>query len=137
MAGSNIINQLDEWYAQFVYGPLHRFAFAANAGMTGTQVELLLRQYGIRIWGREMHDPTERAFKVRRSQAVWAEYLLCRSGVPLLTPLLDARNAAYQAQHAAADAMPVPWSKSGIGAHSFVDRAVDLVAWLAGDRPSR
>lgn len=122
-----IINPLDGLWGRTHHGPMHRFAFAAGTGVTGNQVEKLLRTYGIRIWGREMSNPDERAFLVKRSQAVWAEYVMCRAGIPLIGPLLDQRNAVYAAEHIQ-DAMPEPWDRRGIRPTSLVDRAID---WLA------
>jgi hypothetical protein len=124
-----IVNPVDGLYARVVHGSMHRFSFATGAGVSGHQVEKMLRTYGIRIWGREMENPEERAFLVKQSQAKWAEYLLCRAGVPLTCPLLDPRNAQYAWDHAG-QPMPEPWDKKGIGAHSLVDRVVDLLARL-------
>ena len=126
-----IINPLDGLWGRATHGPMHRFSFATGAGVTGGAVEKLLRTYGIRIWGREMDDPDERAFLVKRSQAVWAEYLLCRAGVPLTCPLLDPRNAMYAVDHIG-DPMPEPWDRKGIGAHSLVDHVVDWLGGLGG-----
>lgn len=124
-----IVHPLDGLWARWQNGPMHRFSFATGAGVTGHDVEKLLRTYGIRIWGRETKDPEERAFLVKRAQAIWAEYLLCRAGVPLTCPLLDPRNAQHAWDHAG-HAMPEPWDKQGIGAHSFVDHVVDFLAHL-------
>jgi hypothetical protein len=106
---------------------MHRFTFATGAGVTGHDVEKLLRTYGVRIWGREMSNPEERAFLVKGSQAVWAEYLMCRAGVPLTGALLDPRNATYAVEHIQDD-MPEPWDRGGIRPTSLVDKAID---WLA------
>lgn len=127
----DFINPLDRWYGRLIYGPMHRFSFLVAGDFTGAQVEMLLRQYGIRIWGRDIHDPEELAFLVKRSQAVWAEYILCRAGVPLTGKLLDPRNAQYRQQHAPGS-MPTPWSERGIGPHSFVDHVVDWLNRLLG-----
>jgi hypothetical protein len=91
---------------------------------------MLLRQYGIRIWGREISDEEELAFLVKTKQAVWAEYILCRAGVPLTSKLLDPRNEQYRLRHPPG-AMPKPWTERGIGPYSFVDHVVDwLYRWL-------
>lgn len=122
----DIIDPLDGWFGRLQHGPMHRFTFAADGSFRGVEVEHLLRQYGVRIWGREMLDEEERAFLVKRSQAVWAEYILCRAGVPLTCELLDARNASYHLRHPE-NSMPDPWDANGIGPHSLVDHVVD---WL-------
>ncbi|MCB0045047.1 MAG: hypothetical protein KDD92_06440 [Caldilineaceae bacterium] len=126
LSSLDIINPLDGIFGRILHGPMHRFTFTADPGRSGLDVEMMLRQYGIRVWGREMDDSLDRALLVKRSQAVWAEYLLCRAGVSLTCPLLDPRNEHYRLQHARGT-MPVPWTEDGIGAHSFVDRIVDLI----------
>jgi hypothetical protein len=90
-----------------------------------------MRQYGIRIFGRLTNDPEVLGFKVKRSQAVWAEYLLLRAGVPLVAPLLDPRNLEYQRLHTPGE-MPSPWQENGIGPHSFIDHIVDWLDALLG-----
>lgn len=68
----------------------------------GMDAEHLMRRYGIPVVGR--HIPSrgtpgvEVGFDVPAHQAAWAEYLLCRAGWNLITPLLDAGNAAVLAQ---------------------------------------
>jgi hypothetical protein len=112
---------------------MHRFTFRADGGFVGIEVEHLLRQYGIRVWGREMDDPDERALLVKQSQAVWAEYILCRAGVPLTCALLDPRNRVYQQRHAPRS-MPIPWTEKGIGPSSLIDHVVDWIDRLTGGR---
>ncbi|MBX3012630.1 MAG: hypothetical protein KF832_14030 [Caldilineaceae bacterium] len=126
-----LIHPLDGLIGKWLHGPMHRFCFARGMGFTGTEVEMLLRQYGIRIWGREIEDDDEIAFHVKQCQAVWAEYILCRAGVPLTGKLLDPRNEQYRERHAAG-AMPTPWSPRGIGPHSLVDHVVDWLNRLLG-----
>ncbi len=126
----DLIHPIDGLFGRWLHGPMHRFAFARGAGFTGVEVEHLLRRYGIRVWGREIEDDDEIAFLVKERQAVWAEYILCRAGVPLTGNLLDPRNEQYRYRHAP-QSMPTPWSKEGIGPHSFVDHVVDwLNRWL-------
>lgn len=127
----DMINPLDGLWGQMRHGPMHRFTFRADEPYSGVEIEKTLRRYGIRVWGREMDDPTERALLVKQSQAIWAEYLLCRAGVPLTCPLLDSRNLTCLNQHAAGS-MPTPWTVGGIGAHSFVDHVVDWLDRLVG-----
>ena len=125
------INPLDGLLGRLVHGPMHRFTFSTQSDFASAEIEMLMRQYGIRIWGREMRDEDEHAFLVKRRQAVWAEYLLCRAGVPLTGPLLDPRNAQYVQRHERGS-LPDPWQARGIGAHSFVDHAVDWINRLVG-----
>lgn len=126
MVFPDLINWLDGVTGQLIHGQLHRFTFSTATGFTGVDVERLLRQYGIRIWGRAISTEEELAFFVKVKQAIWAEYLLCRAGVPLTSQLLDPRNAHYRQSHALGS-MPTPWSERGIGLHSFVDRTVDWI----------
>jgi hypothetical protein len=123
----DLIDAVDGWIGRLSHGSMHRFTVSTQGDFTGMEVELMLRQYGMRIWGREFDQADEFAFLVKRSQAVWAEYILCRAGVPLTSPLLDARNAAYRRE-----TMPQPWTKQGIGPHTFVDHVVDWLNRLLG-----
>jgi len=127
----DLIDPIDAWIGRLTHGPMHRFTFSTAGEFSGVEVEMLLRRYGIRIWGRELDQPDELAFLVKRRQAIWAEYILCRAGVPLTCPLLDARNAQYRQQHAQGS-MPTPWDQQGIGPHTFVDHVVDWLNRLLG-----
>lgn len=125
------IDPIDGWLGQLLHGSMHRFHFLRQGDFTGVQVELLLRQYGVRIWGREFDDPEEFTFLVKQKQAIWAEYVMCRAGVPLTGELLDPRNDTYRQRHAP-NTMPRPWSVQGIGPHTFVDHVVDWLNRLLG-----
>ena len=125
----DLINPLDALFGKLRHGPLFRISYERDAGYTGAQVEYMLRQYGIRVWGREVDHADEIAIQVKRSQALWAEYILCRAGIPLTYELLDPRNADYYNQHTSRT-MPTPWTEKGIGPHSFVDHVVDLLVKL-------
>jgi len=78
----DILSPIDEFMARLQYGKMHRFYYYTTSAYNGYRVEKLLRRYGIRVWGRRIQGDT-RSFIVKRKQAVWAEYLLCRAGVPL------------------------------------------------------
>lgn len=84
------INWLDGLFGQLLHGPMHRFTFSRQGDFTGVDVERMLQQYGVRVWGREA-DKEEIGLLVKESQAIWAEYLLCRAGVPLTCSLQRAR----------------------------------------------
>lgn len=122
------VNVIEGMLAGSMHGPMHEFRFSRGGGFTGIQAERLMRQYGIRVFGRLTNNPEQVGFKVKQSQAIWAEYLLLRAGVPLVTPLLDPRNRDYQRRHTAGE-MPTPWQEEGIRAHSIIDHLVD---WLDG-----
>jgi hypothetical protein len=127
--GPDIVDWIDGLVGRLLHGPMHRFSFSRRTGFTGSDVEHLLRQYGVRVWEREMDDPEELALHVKRTQAVWAEYLLCRAGVPLTCKLLDPRNAQWAAQH---ETLPTPWTEKGVGPHTVIDHLVDWLDRLAG-----
>src|SRR5262245_45501006 len=100
----------------------HHFTWPLGMGRSGAEIEYLLRCYGIRATCREMGH--QMGLSVRDSQAVWAEHILCKAGVPLTSPLLDPRNAIY-AQHSGAT-MPTPWGAT-VGPGDMVGRLVDVI----------
>jgi hypothetical protein len=51
----------------------------------GIDVERLLKRHGIKIWDRGIASQSALYFCVKRRQVGWAEYLLARAGVPLLS----------------------------------------------------
>lgn len=131
MSYIDLITPIDTLIGAARHGKLHQFTFVTTSSFPGTyKVEKILRRYGIRIWGRKMAK-NQRSFLVKQSQAIWAEYILCRAGVPLISPLLDPRNVIYPAQHPGAS-MPTPWTEKGIPATSFVDHLCDWLAKLFG-----
>jgi hypothetical protein len=77
----------------------------------GMDAEHLMRRYGIPVTARHIPGRSvpgvEVGFAVPRHQAVWAEYLLCRAGWRVVTPLLDARHAALF-EHAQANGATRP-----------------------------
>lgn len=126
----DLIDPIDAFIGKLIHGPMHRFVIHRAGDFSGAEVEMLLRRYGIRIWGREANDK-ELALLVKQSQAVWAEYILCRAGVPLTNQLLDPRNAGYRERHDPGT-MPVPWDERGVGPHSLVDHVVDWMVRVFG-----
>ncbi len=122
----DIISPIEEIFARLQHGRMHRFYYYRTSAYNGYRVEKLLRRYGIRVWGRQINGDRQ-SFVVKQKQAVWAEYVLCRAGVPLACELLDQRNAEYPDQHPV-DSMPIPWTERGIPAISFIDHFGE---WLA------
>jgi hypothetical protein len=61
---------------------------------SGIQIERLLKRHGVVIWDRGFVGENL-YFRVKRRQVVWAEYLLLRAGVPVVSPLVDPRNLKY------------------------------------------
>jgi hypothetical protein len=108
---------------------MHRFTFYATSGFNGYKVEKLLRRYGVRVWGRKIVEGSMRSFIVRERQAVWAEYVMCRAGVPLAGELLDPRNGEYPDRHPDSS-MPEPWTAKGIPAISLIDHLGEFLAGL-------
>lgn len=127
----DVLRMLDTWYGKARHGPMHLFVFSTETGLSGRDVEYMLRRYGIRIWDRKRPEPRTRSFLVNVRQAVWAEYLMCRAGVPLLSPILDERNLEYMNAHEPGT-MPTPWSK-GIGAKGIMDVIADVADVLSGN----
>lgn len=123
----DILSPIDELLARTQYGRMHRFTFCPTSEFNAYRVEKLLRRYGVRVWGRKIVDGSMRSFVVKERQAVWAEYVMCRAGVPLVDELLDPRNAQYPERHPEAS-MPTPWTERGIPAISFIDHLGDLLA---------
>ena len=121
----DVLSPIDTFIGTLRYGEMHRFTFQPSIGHTPLNVERLLRQYGIRVWGRKIVG-TNRSFLVRRTQALWAEYVMCRAGVELVGPLLDERNSIYPSNHPVTS-MPRPWTEGGIGPISFIDH---IGEWL-------
>jgi hypothetical protein len=74
-----------------------------NAGWTGVEVERLLAGYGVRIFDRAFTGDTL-CFRVTERQHEWADYLLRRAGVPVVTPPAGESNAH-------AGTIPAPWSR--------------------------
>lgn len=126
----NLISLVDAAYGTARYGRMHRIRYFITSAFNGYDVEKILRRYGVRVWGRERDDVT-RSLLVKQNQAEWAEYVLCRAGVPLAGELLNPRNADYADMHADSP-MPAPWSQNGIGAISAVDHLVDWMAKIVG-----
>jgi hypothetical protein len=67
-----------------VNGPSHVFAIPEQAGWSGADIERLLARYGISIWGRMVINGCL-VFSVRQAQARWAEYVLQRAGLPIVS----------------------------------------------------
>jgi hypothetical protein len=52
---------------------------------SGLEVEKLLARHGVKVFDRGMATSDTLYFRVKRRQLGWAEYLLARAGVPILT----------------------------------------------------
>ena len=86
-----------------------RFYVAREGEFSGWEVEQLLKQYGVVIWGRGF-DSEHIYFSVKPEQANWAEYLLKRKGVAVTTAPYKPLNDLYPQRHPEGS-MPTPWSE--------------------------
>ena len=67
----------------------------AQQNAVGMDAEHLLRRYGVPVRSRYVADDrTEAGCDVPERQAAWAEYLLCRAGWAVTSPLVDANHQA-------------------------------------------
>ncbi|MCB0126131.1 MAG: hypothetical protein KDE58_27930 [Caldilineaceae bacterium] len=86
------------------------------------EVEAMLNLYGIAVYWRT-YDAKHRYFRVKKRQAVWAEYLMLHAGVELQGPLLNPQNARHLAEHPSGW-MPKPWSASQAGQECVTHREI-------------
>jgi hypothetical protein len=66
-------------------GPSHTFLVPDDCGWSGRQIERLLKQHGVKLWGRMIVRRTI-IFTVRIAQARWAEQLLRQESIPVVSP---------------------------------------------------
>jgi hypothetical protein len=125
----DVVNSLDGIFGEIRHGGMHRFRFSSEHGHSGIQVERILRRYGIRVWGREVTVTGDIGFLVKKRQAVWAEYLLLRAGVPLTVPLIEEQNREYASRHTDSQ-MPTPWSVKGLPLSGLMDTFFESIARL-------
>lgn len=101
----------------------------------GMDAEHLMRRYGIPVASRHIPRPSrpgaEVGFDVPARQAVWAEYLLCRAGWNLITPLLDERHRILL-NRAIADGATRPVGGGRIRRQGFVASYFGIMDELVG-----
>lgn len=68
------------------------FFIGMDSRWAGAEVERLLDQYGIQMWGQGFHGD-EFYFRVRRDKAGWAQHVMSQAGVPLQHGLIAERSA--------------------------------------------
>ncbi len=116
-----------------------RIRFIATPEWRGIDVENLLKKFHIPIGDRNfdvVEDENGRRvilhFLVPRRQAVWADYILRRAGVPVVTPALHKSNeTAYERW----EGVPVPaWADRGRGPQGLSDT---MVAWARSYRRTK
>jgi hypothetical protein len=64
----------------------------------GIDIERLLRRHGVKVWDRGIAGE-DLYFCVKRRQVRWAEYLLLRAGVPVMSALKEPRNRQWTARY--------------------------------------
>jgi hypothetical protein len=69
------------------------FFVPLRSGWNGADIARLLKRHGVRMWGYGFANG-ELFFRVRRSQAAWAQYVLLREGVPLQHRLFSGKTAS-------------------------------------------
>lgn len=116
-------------------GNMHQFIWPLD-DRAGMDAEALLEKYGIRVVYRHvpksLRDGEPVGLCVPNHQAKWAEYILCRAGYPLLTPLLDERNrAVYEKAFQSGASRPTGGSRKP-KRHGLRDRLWHLSDDLAG-----
>lgn len=95
---------VDDLICALRFGAGVRFRWTAGGAWYGARVEMLLRRYGIRVYGRQYasKDDPHLSVTVRRQQAQWAAYVLRQAGVPVVSP-------AWATQPARHGRMPRAW----------------------------
>lgn len=63
------------------------FFVPLDSSWSGADIQQLLSDHGVEMWGQDFAN-SELFFRVRKSKAAWAQYLLLREGVPLRHRLL-------------------------------------------------
>jgi hypothetical protein len=86
--------RVDEIFRAMKGEKSHRFAIDRWCGWAGQEIEDMLAENGIRIWGRAFDDD-HLFFRVRVQQARWAEYLMARENLPMKSKPVDERNLTH------------------------------------------
>jgi hypothetical protein len=89
-----------------------RFHVPRNCGWSGIEMERLLRRHGVMIWDRGF-TPDCLTFCVKLRQANWAEYLLRRRGIPVVSRPFNSLNGEYARRHAPGSEPPTRGRRSG------------------------
>ena len=99
---TDLINEIDKLIGRQMAGPTVQIEWPTASGVSGMWVENLLRQFGVRTWGRHIPyayhpipflakvDVSEGAcygITVSRKQFVWAYEVMLTHGVPILAPM--------------------------------------------------
>lgn len=126
----NPYNILDGLGGRLQKGSMKRIAWVRNGSANLVFIEqALMSKYGIRVWGRDLSNDKVRSFLVPKGQALWAEYVMLRYGLELLTPTEDPNAAAkVAAKRDQVDGkMMKPWSEKGVKRGGFVSGVVETM----------
>ncbi len=109
LAMFDLVDRADEIVGTVIFGPAHCFYIKRAGSWTGHDVEMLLTRHGVRIWGRGFTPGAQGTlyFSVKVKQSNWAEYVMMRCGVPLVSKVLNLRNEAAHEKHAGVE--PPAW----------------------------
>jgi hypothetical protein len=102
-----------------------RFYVPRDCGWSGIEMERLLQRYGVKIWDRDFTRDCL-TFRVKRRQANWAEYLLRRRGIPVVSQPFNPRNEEYARWHAPGSEPPTGRRRSK-QRHSLLDDIITLL----------
>ena len=90
---------VDECAASLVGRNAWRFYVPRDCGWSGIEMERLLKRHGVKVWDRGFTRECL-TFRVKRRQANWAEYLLRRRGIPVVSRSFNPLNDEYARRHA-------------------------------------
>jgi len=102
-----------------------RFYVPRNCGWSGIEMERLLERHGVKVWDRGFTRDCL-TFRVRRRQANWAEYLLRRRGIPVLSQPFNPLNDEYARRHAPGSEPPTGRRRSK-PRHGLLDELISLL----------
>ena len=113
----DFVEWLDRMWGEWLHGPLREFELYRPAALSGERAEGMRQRYHVPVYGRTVgysrqwqkgqpHDLV--GLHVPVSQARWAEYLLLRADMGVVSPLFDKSNAKVKP-----GPMPPPWTKKG------------------------
>ncbi len=78
------LERLDALIKLLRWGRSWRFQVPRYGSLSGREIEQMLHRYGVKIWDRNFSKDSL-FFRVKFKQARWAEYLLRRARVPVLS----------------------------------------------------
>jgi len=116
--------RLDAFLRQLSGQDSWQFYVPRDCGWSGIEMERLLKRHGVKIWDRDFTRDCL-TFRVKRRQANWAEYLLRRRGIPVVSQPFNPLNDEYARRHAPGSEPPTRRQQRKIG--GLLD---DLIALL-------